>query len=416
MVNAICQHLPFHLGANFSGSGEVRYNGRGTGDIHMSWQNSSVTNFFSCTSLHISLFLHAYAALRRRCRSGIHPTKIMPAVGSALRNSVKWKILTMLLVLVSMSCSPYFVWFHLIHLCIHQIWLIEVWLQGHREARFACWGQCTCGQTGGREWTRSYVLVIGRPWKILQLGLSRCFKGKNKMFSGKPYADEDGPRLWYCVHRNEVDPSWSILISLGQNWNPFVTKANRTAEEGPGRIASQNVIRLIAMWALTGLQHACARAWTCAPPWNSSNSWLQGASRCDREFCPPHLQLQTSRSWFGSSHWYTLISSRATSQERWARMWLAKGTARQWLLQAGLWRQRFFLASSLCIEVEYFWSSQTSLWCYAILWVFCAYATLRRLKAVKNLGMQMTLAHFVRSPSQKSSCANHPALRWAIGS
>lgn len=103
--NAICQHLPFHLGANFSGSGEVRYNGRGTGDIHMSWQNSSVTKFFSCTSLHISLFLHAYAAWRRRCRSGIHPTKIMPAVGSALRNSVKWKILTMLLVLVSMSCS-----------------------------------------------------------------------------------------------------------------------------------------------------------------------------------------------------------------------------------------------------------------------------------------------------------------------
>lgn len=83
MVNAICQHLPFHLGANFSGSGEVRYNGRGTGDIHMSWQNSSVTNFFSCT-LHISLFLHAYAA-------DADLESILPR--SCLRLAVLWETL-----------------------------------------------------------------------------------------------------------------------------------------------------------------------------------------------------------------------------------------------------------------------------------------------------------------------------------
>ena len=109
------------------------------------------------------------------------------------------------------------------------------------------------------------------------------------------------------------------------------------------------------------------------------------------------------RSWFGSS---ALISPRATSQERWARMWLAKGTARQWLLQAGLWRQRFFLASSLSIEVE-----DGSMLSYDFLCL-----RLHRLKTMKNLGMQMTRAHFVRSPSQKSSCANHPALRWATRS
>ena len=140
----------------------------------------------------------------------------MPAVGSALRNSVQWKTLTMLLVLVSMSCSRISYDF----ICAF--------------IRFGSL-RSDCRVTGKHVLPAGASAPVGKQeaeserkpmywssglrkmhFSFSSLDFSWFFVGvsrrKNNLFFGKPYADEDGLRLWYCVHRNELD-----LLSLGQN-------------------------------------------------------------------------------------------------------------------------------------------------------------------------------------------------------